>query len=145
MALKKAQEREYARVLFVSENLPQKEIAQRVGVSENTISTWIQEGDWKKLKRSMLTTRHNQLILLYDQLDWMNLEISMRDIKMATSKEADSICKITSAIQKLEIETSIGEVYEVGRAFIDFMRPHDHALAVKVTGFFDLFIQTKMK
>lgn len=145
MALKKAQEREYARVLFISENISQKELAARVGVTEKTLAVWIEKGEWKKLKRSMLTTRQNQLVLLYDQLDWLNLEISTRTIKSATPKEADVIIKLTAAIKNLEIETSLGETIEVARAFIEYVRQHDLDLAKKVTSFFDLFIQTKAR
>jgi transposase len=145
MALKKAQEREYAKILFLSENMNQKDLADRVGVTEKTIKSWIEQGDWKKLKRSTLTTRQNQLNLLYDQLDWLNLEISMRDIKAATIKEADIIIKLTSAIQKLEIETSVGETVEVARNFINYVRGTDLEFAKKCTTYFDLYIQTKMK
>ena len=145
MALKKAQEREYARVLFIAENLSQKVIAERVGVTEKTLGNWIEKGDWKKLKRSMLTTRQNQLVLLYDQLDWLNLEISVRDFKSATIKEADIIIKLTAAIKNLEIETSLGETIEVARGFIGFLGQHDNELSKKVTTFFDLYIQTKAR
>jgi len=145
MALKKAQEREYARVLFIAENLSQKVIAERVGVTEKTLGNWIEKGDWKKLKRSMLTTRQNQLVLLYDQLDWLNLEISVRDFKSATIKEADIIIKLTAAIKNLEIEISLGETIEVARGFIGFLGQHDNELSKKVTTFFDLYIQTKAR
>lgn len=144
MALKKAQEREYARVIFLSENISQRDLAERVGVTEKTMGNWIEQGGWRKLKRSMLTTRQNQLNLLYDQLDWLNLEISIRDIKVATPREADVIIKLTSAIQKLEIETSLGETVEVARSFIEFLRGLDLELAKTVTGYFDTYIQTKM-
>ncbi|MEO7212650.1 hypothetical protein [Mucilaginibacter sp.] len=145
MALKKVQEREYAKVLYLSENISQKDLAARVGVTDKTVGVWIEQGGWKKLKRSMLTTRQNQLNLLYDQLDWLNLEISMRDIKAASSKEADIIMKLTAAIRKLEVETSVGETVEVARNYINFVRSTDLELAKKITVFFDLYIQTKMK
>ncbi|MEZ2337683.1 hypothetical protein AB6735_18700 [Mucilaginibacter sp. RCC_168] len=144
MALRKAQEREYARVIFLSENISQRDLAERVGVTEKTMGNWIEQGGWRKLKRSMLTTRQNQLNLLYDQLDWLNLEISIRDIKVASVKEADVIIKLTSAIQKLEIETSLGETVEVARSFIEFLRGLDLELAKNITGYFDTYIQTKM-
>src|SRR5690606_34412866 len=57
MALTKAQAREYAKTLFLSENLHQKVIAERVGVTEKTIGRWIEVGGWRKLKRSLLTTK----------------------------------------------------------------------------------------
>lgn len=183
MGLKKAQEKEYARVLFVSENLSQKEIADRVGVTEKTIGKWIAEGGWLKLKRSLLTTRKNQLDMWYEQLDVLNTHIKTRKIiynipahllvpiktvrpdgtiieeypeydeteypiligNFATPAEADTQSKTTTNIKKLEVETSIAEAYEVGSAFIEFVRGNDLALAQKITGLFDLFINTKIK
>lgn len=143
MALKKTQEREFARALFVSENQSQKTIAIRVGVTEKTVAKWILEGNWKKLKTSLLTTKQNQLSFMYDQLDWQNTLISMRDIKVASSKEADVIMKLTASIEKLETETGVGETVAVGRQFIEFVSQEDLKLAKEVTRYFDLFIQTK--
>lgn len=183
MGLKKAQEKEYARVLFVSENLSQKEIADRVGVTEKTLGKWIDEGEWKKLKRSLLNTRHNQLNMLYDQLEWLNNHIATRKViydvpdylllpqkkelpdgtvveeypefnetdypvkigNVATSKEADSLLKISASINRLEVETSIGETVEVARAVIEFIRQNNLDDAKKMTAWFDLFIQSKLK
>lgn len=183
MGLKKAQEREYARVLFVSENLSQKEISERVGVTEKTLAKWAIEGEWKKLKRSLLNTRHNQLNLLYDQLEWLNNHIATRKpiydvpdylltpvkstlpdgtvvealpefdpkdypVKVgnaATSKEADSLLKLGATINRLEIETSIGETVEVATAVIEFIRQNNLEDAKKLTAWFDLYIQSKLK
>lgn len=145
MGLKKAQEREYARVLFVSENLSQKEIADRVGVTEKTLGKWIEEGDWKKLKRSLLTTKQTQIGQLYDQLAFINDEIAGRDYKVATVKEGDVISKLTASIQKLETETSIAETVEVARNVIEFVRQSNLDDAKKLTTWFDLYIQTKLK
>ncbi|MGV3705441.1 MAG: hypothetical protein ACO1NU_08685 [Arcticibacter sp.] len=183
MGLKKAQEREYARVLFVSENLSQKEIADRVGVTEKTLAKWVTEGEWKKLKRSQLNTRHNQLNLMYDQLEWLNNHIATRkpiyDVppyllipiktelpdgsftealpefdekdypvkigNVATSKEADSLLKLSASINRLEIETSIGETVEVARGVLEFIRQNNLEDAKKLTAWFDLYIQSKLK
>lgn len=183
MGLKKVQEKEYARVLFISENLSQKEIAERVGVQEKTLGKWIEEGEWKKLKRSLLNTRHNQLNMLYDQLEWLNNHIATRKIvydvpdylfvplketqpdgsvkevfpefdeadypvkigNVATSKEADSLLKISASINRLEVETSIAEIVEVARAVIEFIRQNNLEDAKKFTTWFDLFINSKLK
>ncbi|SUJ26510.1 Uncharacterised protein [Sphingobacterium spiritivorum] len=183
MGLKKAKERDYARVLFVSENLSQKELAERVGVTEKTVSKWIDEGEWRKLKRSLLNTRHNQLNMLYDQLEWLNNHIATRKViydipdyllipqkkelpdgtvieeytqfdetnypvkigNVATSKEADSLLKLSASINRLEVETSIGETVEVAQAVIEFIRQNNLDDAKKMTAWFDLFIQSKLK
>lgn len=145
MALKKAQEKEYAKSLYIGGGLTQKEIAERVSVTEKTLAKWIKEGKWDSLKKSLLTTKQNQLSFLYDQLDFLNTDISKRDFKVAVGKEADTIIKITAAINRLETETSIGDTVEVARNFIEFVRPQDLELAKTITNLFDVFITAKMK
>jgi len=145
MALKKAQEKEYAKSLYIGGGLTQKEIAERVTVTEKTLAKWIKEGKWDSLKKSLLTTKQNQLAFLYDQLDFLNTDISKRDFKVAVGKEADTIIKITAAINRLETETSIGDTVEVARNFIEFVRPQSLELAKTITNFFDVFITAKMK
>src|SRR5690606_29372849 len=140
MALTKAQAKEFAKTLYVSENLHQKVIAERVGVTEKTLSKWINEGGWKNLKRSLITTKQNQISLLYDQLEHMNNEIANRDYKVATSKEADVIIKLTGAIQKLETETGVGETVEVSKKIIELIQSDDLTLAKRVTNYCDILI-----
>lgn len=183
MGLKKEQEKEYAKMLFLSQNQTQKEIAERVGVTEKTLTKWIAEGGWEKLKKSLLVTKANQLAMLYDQLEWQNIHIATRKVvydvpeymykpfqeqnekgefvtkypefnpedypvklgNVATPKEADGIAKITSAIKRLETETSIAEIVEVAMEFTEFVTPLDLALAKQITKLFDIFITSKMK
>lgn len=145
MALKKAQEKEYAKSLYIAGGLTQKEIAERVSVTEKTLAKWIKDSKWDSLKKSLLTTKQNQLAFLYDQLDFLNIDISKRDFKVAVGKEADTIIKITAAINRLETETSIGDTVEVARNFIEFVRQQDLELAKIITNLFDVFITAKMK
>lgn len=145
MALRKAQEKEYAKSLYIGGGLTQKEIAERVSVTEKTLAKWIKEGKWDNLKKSLLTTKENQLSFLYNQLDFLNTDISKRDFKVATGKEADTIAKLSASINRLETETSIGDTVEVARAFIEFVRQQDLELAKVITNLFDVFITAKMK
>lgn len=182
MALKKTAEKEFAKILYINQNLSQKEIAERVGVTEKTIGKWIIKGGWDKLRRSLLTTKKQQIAMMYDQLEWQNKEIASRPIvrdipasllkpktlknalgdielvypefdpedfpikvgNVATSKEADVIVKITSSIQKLENETSLGSIIEVAKDFIEFVREIDFEKSKDVTVLFDSFINSKM-
>lgn len=145
MGVKKQIEKDFAKVLFVNDNVSQKEIAARLNVTEKTVGKWVKEGDWEKLKKSMLVTKENQLNMLYDQLDFLNTDIKDRDYKIATSKEADVISKLTSAIKKLETEISIGETVEVAKQLIQFIRSQDVAFANELTKYCDGFINEKMK
>ena len=145
MGISKKEEKNYAQILFVNENLTAKEIAERVHVSERTMGTWIKKGNWEKLKKSPLVTKQHQISQLYDQFEFLNKQIIDRDYKVADAKEADVISKITSSIQRMEVETSIGQIVEVARNFLDFCREYDLDFTKEASKHFDSFIQTKMR
>ncbi len=64
--------------------------------------------------------------------------------RYANAKEADTIVKLTTAINKLQTEAGIHEIVGVGAAFIDFIRPIDLEKAQEFTRLFDAFIKAKM-
>ncbi|TYB74580.1 MULTISPECIES: phage terminase small subunit-related protein [Bizionia] len=147
MGLKKTEAKEYAKMLYLdtTQKLTIKEIADRVGVRPNTVGKWIKDEEWDKLRKSLLVTRQKMIGDLYDQLEWLNDSIREREVKVADSKESNTIAVITSAIKKLETETSIAEIFEVGTAFLDFLKPIDFDIYKKLIPVFDAFINSKLK
>ncbi len=144
MGLSKKEEREYARMLYVNERITYKEIAARVGVTEKTVSKWANEDSWDKLRKSLLTTRQNQLVHWYNQLDALNEAIAERS-GIPTNSEADTMSKTTANIQRLEVETNIGEYIEVGRKVLTFIQDIDLKDAKLFKNYFDEFINFKLK
>lgn len=183
MGTRKQVEKDLAKILFVNEGVTQKEIAERLNLTEKTVSKWVKEGEWDKLKTSMLVTKDNQLTALYRQLENLNGEIAIRPIvrdipakllspvkvrdsdggerlespvynaedfpvkvgNFPTSKEADMISKLTTAIKRLETETNIGETVEISKQLIQFVRSIDVPFANQLLKYCDLFIQDKMR
>jgi predicted DNA-binding protein YlxM (UPF0122 family) len=144
MGLSKDKEREYARILYVSERITAKEIAERVGVSEKTIGKWIELYGWDKLRQSLLTTRQNQLVHWYNQLDAMNNEIAQRTPPVPISKEADTMSKITANIQRLETSIGLGEYVEVGTKLLTFIQQIDLGDARTFKNYLDEFINSML-
>ena len=72
------QKREWAKTLYLKENLTQQEIAERVGVSRITVNNWIGKNGWEMLKTSITITREEQLKSLYRQLAELNNAIMAR-------------------------------------------------------------------
>jgi len=183
MGLKKTQEMEYAKFLYIDKNLSQKDIAERVGVEEKTLIKWIDQNGWKALKRSLANTNEAQLKNFYDQLEWLNDQIATRPIvydipaillkpvkckrddgteeltypdynpkdfpilvgNVATSKEGDVISKLTASINRLRVETSVGEIYEVAKQAIELAREESLPFAKQVTALFDVLINSRIK
>jgi len=161
MGISKKQEREYARILYVSERLTFKDIAERVGVTEKTIGKWADLDNWDKLRKSLLTTRQSQLVHWYNQLEAINEDIAYRPEKkhpktgdpipraerigIPTNAEADTMSKITSNIQKLEVEISLGEYVQVTKKVLEFIQTVDLDAAKLFTKYADEFINSKLK
>lgn len=145
MGVSKAQEKEYARILYVSERITFKEIAERTGVTEKTIGKWAELGNWGKLRKSLLTTRDNQLVHWYNQLEAMNEMIAERPRPIPESKEADIMSKITSNIEKLETEIGLGEYVQVSKKLLVFIQGIDLNEAKKFKNYIDEFVNEKLK
>ncbi len=76
--LTNAQKKEWAKTLYMRENLTQQEIAERVGVSRVTVSNWVRAGKWEEQKAGLTLTRQEQVANLYRQVAEINRAISAR-------------------------------------------------------------------
>jgi len=138
--------RELAKMLFIHESLTQKEIAGRIGVSEVTISKWANADNWDSLKVSITITKEEQLKNLYRQLSAINEVIADRpDRRYATTTEADLICKLANAIDKMETDIGVSDIVSVGKKFIDWMRRFDLKKAQEFTLLYDAFIKDNLR
>lgn len=134
-----------AKLLFVYENLTQKEIAERVGVSEVTICKWAKTEKWDSLKVSITITKEEQLKSLYRQLSAMNTAIADRDQKYATAAEADCISKLANAIDKMESDIGVSDIVSVGKKWLNWLRNFDLKKAQEITPLFDAFIKDNLR
>lgn len=141
------QKKEWAKTLYLKENLTQKEIAVRVSVSQQTITRWVNTEKWEDLKTSITLTRQEQIGNLYRQVAEINRSISEREQgeRFADSKEADILGKLASAINKMETEVGIKDIVEVGSKFIDWIRLVDLDKAKDITALYDAFIKDQLK
>lgn len=138
--------KEFARTLYLRENLTQAEIAERVGVSRQTVVRWVAAERWDELKASLSMTAEEQIRALQRQIMEINDSILCKEAghRYADAKQADTIVKLTNAINKLQTEAGIHEMVSVGTAFIEFLRPVDLEKAKEFTRLFDAFIKDKL-
>jgi len=115
-----------AKILFTREKLDQKIVAKKVGVSEKTMSKWVTEFNWKKLRARLLATKEQILNDLYEELDRLQTAINTRPKEQgnnwATSSEADVRIKTTASIRNLETDLGIGDMVESGIRFVKFLQ-----------------------
>lgn len=141
------QKQEWAQQLYCDGGTTQKAIANKVGISEKTMSKWVDKYNWETLRKSLLITKQEQLSRLYDQLDNITTEIRDRDTgkNYATPAEADTIVKLTKAIEQLEEETNMADVFEIGKQFITFIQQVDFEKSKEIVDLYDGFIKHKLK
>ena len=138
--------RDHAKLLFIHEQLNQKEIAARIKVSEVTISKWANADNWDGLRVSITITKEEQLKNLYRQLAEMNRAIAERDDKKyASSSEADAISKLATAIDKMESDVGIADIVSVAKKFLTWLRKFDLVKAQDMTPLFDAFVKDNLR
>ena len=105
--LEQTQRQELARMYFM-QGMKQKEIADKVGVSRNTICAWIRDGKWDTVRAAKTVTRSELVKKMLQDLDE----------KLASGQwSADEIIKVASAIEKLDKQTNILTMIEVFTSF----------------------------
>lgn len=144
--LTNAQKKEWAKTLYLRENLTQQEIADRVGVSRVTVSNWVRSGKWEEQKVGITLTRQEQVGNLYRQVAEINRTIAARGEgeRFATSKEADILGKLAAAISKMEQEVGIADMISVLTGFIEWLRALDLDKAKELTRLADAYIKDKL-
>lgn len=144
--LTNARKKDWARTLYLRENLTQQEIAERVGVSRVTVSNWVRSGKWEEQKAGLTLTRQEQVANLYRQVAEINRAISARaeGERFPNSKEADILGKLSAAIRNMEQETGIADIISVLTGFIEWLRPLDLDKAKELTKLADAYIKDKL-
>ena len=143
MGISKDKERELAKRLYL-EGTTQKAIAERVGVNEKTIQRWVETHNWEALKVSLLSTRENQIRMLYSQLKCLNEVIEAREQKYADPGEANTLLKLSTAIKKMETETGLGETIQVAKNFLNFVSRLEPSRHKELTEMFDKYIASML-
>ena len=140
------QKKEWARELYIRDELTQKAIAEKVGVSEQTMVAWVKDNRWDGMRKTLLSTRQEQIQMLYDILDGLNKEAkaAVEDDDPATKPNTDAIIKIANAIKKLEKETGLGEIIDTCRALIAYTLKEDNEAAKIINKWADLFIRDRL-
>jgi transposase len=145
MAVSLKEKRDWAKLLFIAQNLSQIEISEKVGVSKTTICKWAKLDKWDEQKASLTVTREQQLQRLYMQIAEINRVIAERDKKYPSPAESDTINKLASAIDKMERESSLSDVISVSQKFLNWLRAIDFEKTKELSSLFDAFVKDLIK
>lgn len=90
----------------------QKDIAEKVGVSRNTISAWVKSEQWDSLRAARTITRKELVTKMLQQID------EKLESKEWTPAE---ISKVASAVEKLDKQANIVTIIEVFSAYNNWL------------------------
>lgn len=140
--------KEYAKKLYLHDDITnQKQLAKRVGVSENTISKWVNEGKWESFKKNFLLTREERMSDLLDELT--EIQNFIKELpegrRFADSKLGDVRRKLIKDIKELETSANRQEIIHALTSLVKFVRPENFEEAVVITKWADIFIKTLLR
>ncbi len=152
MATKKALEIKLKRAedLFKS-STPQKEIAEIIGVSQVTVTRWVQKHNWKA-KRAAETISRPQLVnKLLTAIDNLIEKVNESEDPAAIGNIGDKLSKLAATIDKLDKKANVVDVLEVCTAFSKWLQFRmtidtdlDVELVKKINKYQDLFISDQL-
>ena len=139
--------KDIAKDLYLKGGCTQEEIATKVGTTRQTVSRWAREGKWEELRASFTISTENILAGMIRQVSEIQNQANARKEgeRSFTSKEADTVVKITSAIKKLQNDAGITDIVNVGIKFTNWLRGIDIEKAKEYNELWDLFIKDPLK
>lgn len=113
--------KDYARLLYM-QGEQQKVIAEKVGVSAQTITKWVNVGGWVEQRAAQNITRPELVNKLLRTVDKMIEAVNDSDDPDAANGLSDKLAKFAATIEKLDKHTSIVDVIEVFMAFSKWLQ-----------------------
>ncbi len=113
------EKRDYARILYMQGD-SQKVIAEKTGVSEQSVTKWAAAGGWKEKRAAQNVSRGelvNKILRAVDKL----LEDAGKEDAVDIAL-ADRLCKFASTIEKLDKRTNVVETIDVFTSFTKWLQ-----------------------
>lgn len=145
------QQREHARLLYMRGE-PQKVIAQKVGVSAQTVTRWVADGAWEQARAAASITRPELVNKILNSINVLLDDLAADPTTQNTAAAADKLVKLSATIERLDKKTSIVDVIEVFMAFSKWLQYRmsfdpevTPELLKTINHYHDLFISEKLK
>lgn len=144
---KKYDPKDQARNLFFQTALTQAQIAELIGVSQKTISIWINEGRWKLLKETAEMAPAVLIDQMTQELAEIHYNIASREPgkRFATVQEAEIRRKIMISIKYLQEQQSPSVHAEMMMNFIQFVRRRSTEDVKKIVIYADQYLKGEKK
>jgi len=134
-----------AKTLFFQSGLNNSQIASLLNVSRRSISTWIKEGDWNRLKQSAKYLPSLLAENCYHIIGHLteNYLSESRMTNPVTFKEIEGLHKLTITAKKLQNRCTLNENMEIFGYFMEMVSKRDPELATSIHPYIDEFISAR--
>lgn len=113
MANKVSEEKkEFARVLYMSGE-QQNIIAEKVGVSKQTVNRWVAEGSWDKLRAAKNVTRPELINKVLRTIDKLLEKVLESEDDKDFDGLGDKLAKLAAVIEKFDKKANVVDAIEV--------------------------------
>ena len=116
MAKTSTDRKEFAEALYM-QNTAQNVIAEKVGVSANTISKWVKEGCWAEKRAAQVLTRKEVVNNVLRSINHLAEKLGEVEDLSKVSGIADQLAKLSSTVQTLDKDVSVIDFIECFMAF----------------------------
>ncbi len=117
---KNAGQEEFAFALYMN-NTPVNEIAEKVGISRQSISKWISKGGWAERRAAKNITRpelaNRLLAAIATEIERLNEKTDKNDDSGISNGVIDKLSKMAAIVEKLDKKASVVDAIEVFIAF----------------------------
>lgn len=131
-----------AQEIYLHSNISQKEVAEKVGVSEQTVSKWVNQGNWRVLRTAKNVSRQSLLQKAYANLEKMNDLIDEHQ-GVPPKQLTDAKSVFVREVQALDKQDSLSHAVSIMEGFMAFMFRRDPKLAKEISQYQLEFIETR--
>lgn len=137
-----AKKKELAQKLYMQNFFStQKELAEYLEISEQTLVAWIKKGKWEDMRESYLISFTEEMAFMKKQLRVMREQLEAEGRTTFNNKEMDVITKLTAAIRNLKSEIGIEDVIDVSIKVVEWLRTQDVRRAQDAAEIFHAYIK----
>jgi len=115
------QKRELARMYYMNGD-SQKNIAEKVGVSAQTLGKWAEAGDWAKKRAAQNITRPELVNKLLMTINTLIEQVNESEDPNLIAGLGDKLSKLSTTIEKLDKKSSVVDAIEVFMAFARWLQ-----------------------
>ena len=160
----KTKEQEVAKKLFVDLFKSQKEIAEDLGITEKTVSSWVQKNYWKELRDAKINNSSNRaenIKKVIGELTELSLDClqkirvaenngnrqEVRLLKKESTRIAQEVGMYQKALEKMDkaFKVSLSTYLEVMEDIFQALQNYDKTLYLKTLDFQKNHLQTTAK